>query len=86
MCLHCIAHPIPPYQINTYTHARTSVCLLHAHRLIHQASGRSYNIYFNPPKAEGKDDVRASWFLISFCCFFLVPLPPWGEHSAPVGS
>lgn len=26
-------------------------------RLIHAASGRSYNIFFNPPKAEGKDDV-----------------------------
>jgi adenylate kinase len=26
-------------------------------RLIHPASGRSYNIYFNPPKEEGKDDV-----------------------------
>jgi len=26
-------------------------------RLIHPASGRSYNIYFNPPKVEGKDDL-----------------------------
>lgn len=26
-------------------------------RLIHAASGRSYNIYFNPPKDEGKDDI-----------------------------
>lgn len=26
-------------------------------RLIHPASGRTYNIYFNPPKVEGKDDV-----------------------------
>lgn len=26
-------------------------------RLIHPASGRSYNIYFNPPKVEGKDDI-----------------------------
>lgn len=26
-------------------------------RLIHKASGRSYNIYFNPPKVEGKDDI-----------------------------
>ena len=26
-------------------------------RLIHAASGRSYNIYFNPPKVEGKDDI-----------------------------
>lgn len=26
-------------------------------RLIHTASGRSYNIYFNPPKVEGKDDL-----------------------------
>lgn len=26
-------------------------------RLIHPASGRTYNIYFNPPKEEGKDDV-----------------------------
>lgn len=26
-------------------------------RLIHPASGRSYNIYFNPPKEEGKDDI-----------------------------
>lgn len=26
-------------------------------RLIHQPSGRSYNIYFNPPKEEGKDDI-----------------------------
>ena len=26
-------------------------------RLIHMASGRSYNIYFNPPKVEGLDDV-----------------------------
>lgn len=25
-------------------------------RLIHSASGRSYNIYFNPPKVEGLDD------------------------------
>jgi len=26
-------------------------------RLIHPASGRSYNIFFNPPKVEGKDDI-----------------------------
>ncbi len=26
-------------------------------RLIHPASGRTYNIYFSPPKVEGKDDV-----------------------------
>lgn len=26
-------------------------------RLIHAASGRSYNIWFNPPKVEGKDDI-----------------------------
>jgi len=26
-------------------------------RLIHPASGRSYNIFFNPPKEEGKDDL-----------------------------
>mmetsp|Transcript_26588 Transcript_26588/g.25455 ORF Transcript_26588/g.25455 Transcript_26588/m.25455 type:complete len:243 (+) Transcript_26588:85-813(+) len=26
-------------------------------RLIHASSGRTYNIYFNPPKVEGKDDV-----------------------------
>ncbi len=26
-------------------------------RLIHPPSGRSYNIYFNPPKTEGLDDV-----------------------------
>mmetsp|Transcript_17353 Transcript_17353/g.25345 ORF Transcript_17353/g.25345 Transcript_17353/m.25345 type:complete len:243 (-) Transcript_17353:199-927(-) len=26
-------------------------------RLTHPASGRSYNIYFNPPKEEGKDDL-----------------------------
>jgi adenylate kinase len=26
-------------------------------RLIHPSSGRTYNIYFNPPKVEGKDDV-----------------------------
>jgi len=26
-------------------------------RLIHSASGRSYNIYFNPPKVEGIDDI-----------------------------
>jgi adenylate kinase len=26
-------------------------------RLIHRSSGRSYNIYFNPPKVEGKDDI-----------------------------
>lgn len=26
-------------------------------RLIHLPSGRTYNIYFNPPKVEGKDDV-----------------------------
>lgn len=26
-------------------------------RLIHPASGRAYNIYFNPPKVEGKDDI-----------------------------
>lgn len=26
-------------------------------RLIHTASGRSYNIYFNPPKVEGMDDL-----------------------------
>jgi adenylate kinase len=29
-----------------------------AGRRIHQASGRTYNVYFAPPKAEGKDDVR----------------------------
>lgn len=26
-------------------------------RLTHPPSGRSYNIYFNPPKEEGKDDI-----------------------------
>lgn len=26
-------------------------------RLIHPGSGRAYNIYFNPPKEEGKDDL-----------------------------
>ena len=26
-------------------------------RLIHPSSGRTYNVYFNPPKVEGKDDV-----------------------------
>ena len=26
-------------------------------RLIHPGSGRSYNIWFNPPKVEGKDDI-----------------------------
>ena len=26
-------------------------------RRIHQASGRSYHLKFNPPKVEGKDDV-----------------------------
>ena len=26
-------------------------------RLIHPASGRTYNIYFSPPQEEGKDDV-----------------------------
>ena len=26
-------------------------------RLIHSASGRSYNVFFNPPKVEGKDDI-----------------------------
>jgi len=26
-------------------------------RRIHQASGRSYHVKFNPPKVEGKDDV-----------------------------
>ncbi|KAJ1409954.1 hypothetical protein B484DRAFT_403061, partial [Ochromonadaceae sp. CCMP2298] len=26
-------------------------------RLIHPPSGRSYNVFFNPPKEEGKDDV-----------------------------
>jgi adenylate kinase len=26
-------------------------------RRIHKASGRTYNIYFNPPKEEGKDDI-----------------------------
>ena len=26
-------------------------------RLIHPASGRAYNIYFNPPKVAGKDDM-----------------------------
>ena len=26
-------------------------------RLIHSASGRSYNIWFNPPKVPGKDDI-----------------------------
>jgi adenylate kinase len=26
-------------------------------RLVHLPSGRSYNIYFNPPKTEGRDDV-----------------------------
>ena len=26
-------------------------------RRVHQASGRSYHVVFNPPKAEGKDDV-----------------------------
>lgn len=26
-------------------------------RMIHAASGRTYNIFFNPPKEEGKDDI-----------------------------
>ena len=26
-------------------------------RRVHQASGRSYHVKFNPPKAEGRDDV-----------------------------
>jgi adenylate kinase len=26
-------------------------------RLIHPSSGRTYNIYFNPPKVAGKDDI-----------------------------
>ena len=26
-------------------------------RRVHQPSGRSYHIHFNPPKVEGKDDV-----------------------------
>ena len=26
-------------------------------RRVHQASGRSYHIVYNPPKVEGKDDV-----------------------------
>jgi adenylate kinase len=26
-------------------------------RLVHPESGRAYNIYFNPPKEEGKDDI-----------------------------
>ena len=26
-------------------------------RRIHQASGRSYHVKFNPPKVEGKDDI-----------------------------
>ncbi len=26
-------------------------------RLLHSSSGRTYNVYFNPPKVEGKDDV-----------------------------
>jgi hypothetical protein len=30
---------------------------------VHPASGRSYNIYFNPPKVEGKDDVRGNGML-----------------------
>lgn len=28
-------------------------------RRVHKASGRSYHVKFNPPKEEGKDDVRA---------------------------
>ena len=31
-------------------------------RLIHKESGRTYNIYFNPPKVAGKDDVRRDVF------------------------
>lgn len=30
-------------------------------RLIHPASGRSYNIHFNPPKVPNKDDVSCCW-------------------------
>lgn len=29
-----------------------------AGRRVHPASGRSYHLQFNPPKVEGKDDVR----------------------------
>ena len=31
-------------------------------RVIHKESGRTYNIYFNPPKVAGKDDVcKTRW-------------------------
>jgi adenylate kinase len=29
-------------------------------RRVHPGSGRSYHVRFNPPKVEGKDDVRGS--------------------------
>lgn len=42
-------------------------------RLIHPASGRSYNIFFNPPKVEGKDDITGTsgscWSYTSDLCY-----------------
>ena len=33
-------------------------------RWIHPASGRSYNVFFNPPKRAGIDDVSSLWTYI----------------------
>ena len=33
-------------------------------RRVHQASGRSYHIVYNPPKVEGKDDVTGEDLII----------------------
>jgi len=32
-------------------------CYRLAGRRVHEASGRSYHVKYNPPKEEGKDDV-----------------------------
>ena len=33
-------------------------------RRVHQASGRSYHVIYNPPKVEGKDDVTGEDLII----------------------
>lgn len=48
-------------------------------RRIHKASGRTYHVDFNPPKDEGKDDVRA-------CPAALPPVPPAHPRAQVTGE
>jgi adenylate kinase len=39
-------------------------------RRVHQPSGRTYHIEFNPPKVPGKDDVSHNYFLYLFLMIY----------------